>query len=99
MGAATTLTIMKTKGFIRSKETEAAFSATLILVVLIILPPLGGTAILVGSVAGMIAYLILFRDRFRSGKGSLGPAICTVTAFTVLALIILVMSLIRGRWD
>ena len=90
---------VKTPGALQTEGAEQVFSATLIIIVLLILPPLGGTAMLVGSTIGLGAYLLLFPDRFRTPGGSLRPAICLLASFVLASLMILAKSLIRGRWD
>ena len=56
------------------KGDEAGFLATLVVVLLILLPSLplgkygGGIAMVVVSVVGLIAYCVLFRERLRSRR-------------------------------
>lgn len=90
---------IKTPGALKTQGAEQAFSATLIVVVLLILPPLGGTAMLIGSTIGLGAYILLFPDRFRTRRGSLRPALCVLGAFVLASLVILVGSLLRGHWN
>jgi hypothetical protein len=51
---------------LETKQAEKAFSATLVGILLLILPMWGGMAMLVGSAVGLVAYAVLFRDRLRS---------------------------------
>ena len=50
---------------LKTKTAEQIFSAVVVLTLLLILPQLGGTAMLIGSLIGLIAYVLLFRDRLR----------------------------------
>jgi hypothetical protein len=89
---------MKTTTTLKTKTTEAAFSAALVVALLIILPLLGGTAMLIGSAVGLVAYIILFPERFRSRSGSLKPAVCVAAFFAVAAAAAVVFCLVRGHW-
>ena len=51
---------------LQTKKAEETFSAALVVVLLVILPQLGGTAMLVGSIVGLIAYMVLFRERLHN---------------------------------
>lgn len=74
---------MKTNETPKMKADETAFSATFVILLLIILPSLplgkygGGIAMLVAAVVGPAAYVLLFRQRLRA-RGQL-------KSFTTLA--------------
>jgi hypothetical protein len=63
---------MKTNEIPKMKADEAGFLATLVVVLLILLPSLplgkygGGIAMVAVSVIGFIAYFVLFRERLRT---------------------------------
>jgi hypothetical protein len=70
---------MKANETPKMKGDEAGFLATLVVVLLILLPSLplgkygGGIAMVAVSVIGLIAYFVLFRERLRS-RGQLKTA-------------------------
>jgi len=89
---------MKTNTAPKTKTTEQAFSAAVIVFLFIILPPLGATAMLIGSSLGLAVYIIMFPDRFRYRNGSLKPAICLAAFFAAAAATAVAFCLVRGRW-
>lgn len=84
------------QGF-KTEKAEEAFIAALVVIVLLILPSLGGTAMLVGSVIGLVAYIFLFPEHFRSRSGSLRAATCLIVALAVAAAVVVVLSLFKGH--
>lgn len=88
---------MKTGQTPRLKPSEEVFSAMLIVLVLLVLPLLGATAMVIGSAAGLTAYIRLFPERFRGRSGSLKLAICLVVAMWIAAAVVSVLSLVGGR--
>jgi hypothetical protein len=89
---------MKTTNTLKTKTAETAFAASLIVFLLVVLPPLGGTAMLIGSAIGLAAYIRLFPDRFRNRRGSLIPAICITAIMLLAALVAVAVSIFRGHW-
>jgi hypothetical protein len=86
---------MKISETLKTKKAEETFSAALVVVLLIILPTWGGVAMFVGSVIGLVAYAVLFRERLRS-RGWL-KVVIPVTVAAVLGAAIAV-ALKRGHW-
>jgi hypothetical protein len=76
-----------------SKISEEAFSAGLIVVLLLILPQFGAVAMVVGSAIGMAAYLHLFPERFRTRSGSLAVGAILVAILAAIAVAAVVISL------
>jgi len=87
---------MKISETLKTKKAEETFSATLIVVLLLILPMWGAVAMLVGSAIGLVAYVFLFRERLRS-RGWLKAAVIPIVVAAVLAAAIAV-ALSRGYW-
>jgi len=87
---------MKISETLKTKKAEETFSAVLVVVLLIILPMWGAVAMLVGSVIGLVAYAVLFRQRLRS-RGWLKAVVIPVTVTAVLGAVIAV-ALSRGHW-
>ena len=54
---------MRISDSLKTKKAEEAFSAALIVLVLLILPSFGGVAMLVGSVISLVAYAALYGKR------------------------------------
>jgi len=78
-------------------KTEHAFSATLVVIVLLILPLWGSVAMLVGSAVGLVAYTVLFRERLRSGGWiKLKTVVAVALAAAVSAAIAVAVS--QGHW-
>ena len=86
---------MKISEILKTKQAEEAFSATLVLVVLLILPMWGGVAMLVGSAIGLVAYAVLFAERLRS-RGWVKTLVPVAVAAALGAAIALALS--RGHW-
>ena len=86
---------MKISEILKTKQAEEAFSATVVLVVLLILPMWGGVAMLVGSAVGLVAYAVLFRERLRS-RGWVKTVVPVAVAVALGAAIALALS--RGHW-
>lgn len=89
---------MKTIGKLRTRKAEENFSAVVIVVMLLILPDLGATAVLAGSVVALCVYTLIFKDSMRDGSGSFRPAICLTVALVVATAVAFVVALIQGRW-
>jgi hypothetical protein len=85
--------IMKISERLKTKRAEETFSA-LVLVLLIILWMLGAVAMLVGSAIGLVAYVVLFRERLRA-RGWL-KVIIPITAAALFGAAIAV-ALSRGH--
>ena len=73
--------------------TEAAFSAFFVIAVLLVMPMLGGFAIMIGSAIGLALYVALFPDRFRTGNGSLKLAIGLIGFIAIAAAVVVALSL------
>ena len=86
---------MKISETLKTKKAEEAFSAALVVAILIILPMWGGVAMLVGSAIGLVAYTFLFRERLRS-RGWLKTAAIPATAAAVVGAVIAIV-LRRGH--
>ena len=76
-----------------TKPTEEVFSALLLVILLLVLPQLGSVAMTIGPAVGFALYVYLFPDRFRTRSGSLKLAIGLASFLTILAGVVLVMSL------
>jgi hypothetical protein len=96
---------MKTNETQKMKPDEAGFLATLVVVLLLVLPMLGGQmgkygggiAMVVVSLIGSIAYFLLYRDRLRS-RGQLKTAALVVTISCALGTAVAIaLRLIRGH--
>jgi len=97
-------TLMKTNEPQKMKTDEAIFTATLVVVLFLIIPSLplgkygGGIAMFIVSVIGLIAYLVAFGQRLR-GRGQLKTsAIVIASSFAVSAAIAVALVLMRGHW-
>ncbi len=81
----------------KNKATEETFSALLVILVLLVLPTFGGTAMLVGAAVGFALQVYLFPDRFRSHNGSLTAALSLVAALLVAAAAAVAVALVAGH--
>jgi O-antigen ligase len=88
---------MKTKEGSEMNKGEEAFSAALGIVLLIMVPIWGGTAMLLGLAAGSVAYALIFRKRLRH-RGWLGAIIGLAAAALVAAAVVIAVSFRRGHW-
>jgi hypothetical protein len=81
---------MRISDSLKTKKAEEAFSAALIVVVLLILPRLGGLAMLIGSVIGLAAYAALYgRRRYASGGfRAILPALLALALGVIIAFIL-----------
>jgi hypothetical protein len=87
---------MKISETLKTKKAEETFSATLVVVLLLILPMWGAVAMLVGSAIGLVAYAILFRERLRI-RGWLKTVVIPIAVAAALGAAIAV-ALSRGNW-
>ncbi len=85
---------MKTNEATNAEET---FSVAPIIGLLVILPLLGGTAILAGASMGSVAYGFLFRERLRS-RGWLKRVAVTAVIAVLAATVVVAVSVSRGHW-
>ena len=81
---------------LKTKKAEETFLATVVVVLLLILPMWRAVAMLVGSAIGLVAYAILFGERLRS-RGWLKAAVIPIVVAAALAAAIAV-ALSRGNW-
>lgn len=77
---------------LNTNKADDIFSATIVLVLLLILPLWGAEAMMVGSVIGLIAHLVWFRKRL-----SLRLGLLLVLAFALAAGVAWLLSLGRGH--
>jgi hypothetical protein len=78
---------------LKSSIAEGVFLALTLVVVLLILPLWSATAMLVGSILGLAAYVIVFRERLR-GRGWLRAAAVVALAAALAAIVAMAISLI-----
>jgi predicted permease len=91
---------MKTPAVLKTlRKLRVAFSVALVVAMLIILPRFDGTAMVVGSAIGLAAQVFLYPEPFRGRSGSMTMAICLVVALSLVAAVILAISLVIGHWD
>jgi len=57
---------MKINETLKTKEAEETFAAVAAVVLLVILPMWGGASMMAGSAIGLVAYIVLFRERLRN---------------------------------
>jgi hypothetical protein len=88
---------MKTIEKLKAKEAETTFSAVALVVLLLILPNLGGTAMLVGSIVALCVYTFIFKECMRDHRGSVTKAVF-LTVFFVVVAIAVVVSFIGRHW-
>src|SRR5690349_14591047 len=79
---------MNTKHTLKTEEDEQTFSSALVIILLLLLPLLGGGAMLIGSAIGLLAYVVLFRERLGScgWKKTLITAIVAAVVVAAIAL-------------
>lgn len=88
---------MKIGEALKTKKAEVAFPAALVVVLFLVLPMWGGTAMMAGSVVGLVAYTFLFRERLRS-RGWWKPVVTGAVAAAVAAAVAIVVSLSQGAF-
>jgi hypothetical protein len=87
---------MKTNETLKTTNAEETFSVALIIGLLVILPLLGGTAILAGASIGLVAYGFFFRERLRS-RGWLKSVAVTAVIAVLATTIVVAVSVSRGH--
>lgn len=90
---------MKITGNPKTRNAEQLFSSVAIIVLVLILPHIGGAAMVAGSAVVMCVYTFYFKEIMRDRRGSLVPAICLTSLVVLAAVVVIVISLIRGHWD
>jgi hypothetical protein len=79
---------MKISDALKTKKAEDTISALMVVVVLLILPALGGVAMLVGSGIALAAYALLYgkRNYERGGFKAVAPAVLALALGAAIAL-------------
>jgi hypothetical protein len=91
--------VMKSIEDVRTRKALEIFSTVFLLVWVLVLPKLGGTAMMVGSAFAMCVYTFYFKEIMRDRRGSLVPAVCLTLFLVVVAATAVVVSLIQWIRD
>jgi hypothetical protein len=83
-------TAMRISDSLKTKKAEEAFSAALVVIVLLILPALGGVAMLIGSAIGLVAYAALYGRRHyeRGGFRAIFPVLLALVLGAAIAFVL-----------
>ena len=81
---------------LETKNAESVLSVLAVVVSLLILPMLGATAMLAGSLIALAAFIFIFRERLR-GRGWLTVAVSVAASAALAAAVAIAVSLIQPR--
>ena len=81
---------------LETKNAESVLSVLAVVVSLLILPMLGATAMLAGSLIALAAFIFISRERLR-GRGWLTVAASVVASAALAAAVAIAVSLIQPR--
>jgi hypothetical protein len=87
---------MKMINALKTRNAESVFLALAVIVVLLILPMFGATAMLAGSVIALTAFIFVFRERLRA-RGWLTVAVSAAASAALAAAVAIAVSLIQPR--
>jgi urea transporter len=81
---------MKISDSLKTQKVEEAFSAAMVVIVLLILPSLGGVAMLLGSAIGLVTCAALYGRRHyeRGGFRAIFPVLIALALGAAIALVL-----------
>ena len=81
---------------LKTKNAESVFSVLALVACLLILPLLGATTMLAGSLIALTVFVFMFRERLRS-KGWLTVAVSVAASAALAVAVVIAVSLIQPR--